>query len=112
MMYVTAGRVGNYTRRMHFFPLYRFGVKLYKIHVTRKGATILRYDGFVPGTVTLDRHLRRKALTRAQEYAKEHGFIYRFPIRHNDPVPALEALAYAATNNNTQENACSTSPTS
>jgi len=114
MMYVTVGRIGSYMRSMHHFKLYRFGVKLYKIHVTRKGDTILRYDGHVPDTVTLDRFIRAKAVKRAEEYAEANGFIYRWPIRHNDPVPAFEALIYAGIDNtdNMQENTCSTNPTS
>jgi hypothetical protein len=104
MTFVTAGRIGSYMKAMGHFKLYRFGVKLYKIHVTRKGKAVMRYAGFVPGTVTLDRLIRPKAVKRAEQYATANGFIYRWRLRHNDPVPAFEALIYAADDNNNNTN--------
>ena len=114
MTFVTVGRIGSYRRDMLHFHLVRIGVKLYKIHTTRKGKAVMRYIGFVPDTVTLDRFIREKAIKRGRAYASEHGFEYRSFIKHNTPVSAFEALIYAATDNtnNTQENTCSTSPTS
>lgn len=107
-MYVTVGRIGRYRRQHDHFSLYRFGVKLYKVHVTRKGVAVYRYAGFVVESVTLDRFIRCKAMKRAQDYAVEKGFSYRFPIKHNQPLPLLEALATAVfdsdnDNNNTKE---------
>lgn len=91
-MYVTAGRVGSYSRKHQFFRLYRYGVKLYKAHITRKGTAVYRYVGFVPETVTLDRWVRDKKYKLAEAYATEKGLVYRINIRHNQPLPILEAL--------------------
>ena len=98
-MYVTVGRIGSITVRRNGFHLFRFGVKVYVPHVTKKGKAVLRYDGPVPGTVTMDRLIRPIAIARGKAYAEEHGFIFRHRIVHNEPVPALEALLYSAYDN-------------
>lgn len=68
------------------------GVKLYKVHITRKGEAVYRYVGFVPDTVTLDRWVRDKKRKLAEAYAAEKGFAYRTNIKHNQPLPIMEAL--------------------
>jgi hypothetical protein len=92
MTYVTVGRIGSTLIRRNHFQLMRIGVKVYVPHVTKKGTTVLWYDGCVPGSVTMDRFIRPKAIARGVAYAKENGFIFRDRIVHNDPLTFLEAL--------------------
>jgi hypothetical protein len=92
MMYVTAGRIGSHYKRCRHFFVMRIGVKLYEMKVGRDGVTRLRYCGHVPETVTLDRYIRGKKVRLAKEHAAKIGGVYRDFIKHNQVVPAMEAL--------------------
>ena len=106
MTYVTVGRIGSMLVRHNHFQLYRIGVKVYVPHITKKGKAVLWYDGPVPGTVTMDRFIRPKAIARGVAYAEENGFIFRSHIVHNQPLTYLEALlCETETPVNPQENA-------
>ena len=105
-MYVTVGRIGSFTKKIGRIHLFRIGVKVYVPHVTRKGKAVLWYDGPVPGTVTMDKFIRPKAIARGVAYAEENGFIFRTRIVHNQPLTYLEALlSETETSVNPQENA-------